>query len=60
MGTAEYLLSLNSLYYSRNYIKLGEWVHLIGFIPNVYFWRDHQKREIDYLEEEDGKLRDTK
>ncbi len=28
-----------------------------GRAPNVYFWRDHQKREIDYLEEEGGALR---
>ena len=24
--------------------------------PNVYFWRNHQKQEVDYLEESDGAL----
>lgn len=25
--------------------------------PNTYFWRSHQKQEIDYLEELNGELR---
>jgi predicted AAA+ superfamily ATPase len=28
--------------------------------PNCYFWRSHQKQEIDYLEELNGMLRDMK
>jgi len=31
--------------------------HNRGRFPNVWFWRSHQKREIDYIEEEGGALR---
>ncbi len=29
---------------------------ITGFSPNIYFWRTWQKQEIDYLEEEGGKI----
>jgi len=28
--------------------------HKQGLFPNTYFWRSHQKQEIDYLEELSG------
>ncbi len=31
--------------------------HNRGRFPNVWFWRSHQKQEIDYMEEEGGGLR---
>ena len=31
--------------------------HNRGRFPNTWFWRTHQKQEIDYLEEEGGALR---
>ncbi|MFH1947193.1 MAG: ATP-binding protein [Candidatus Magasanikbacteria bacterium] len=27
-----------------------------GFVCNIYFWRNHKKKEVDYIEEKDGKL----
>jgi uncharacterized protein len=30
--------------------------HNQGRFPNTWFWRSHQKQEVDYLEEEGGKL----
>ncbi|MBU2235022.1 MAG: DUF4143 domain-containing protein [Proteobacteria bacterium] len=30
--------------------------HNQGLFPNAYFWRSHQKQEIDYLEELNGAL----
>ena len=34
-----------------------KWNHNQGRFPNSYFWRSHQKQEIDYLEELNGVLR---
>ena len=31
--------------------------HNQQFFPNTYFWRNHQKQEVDYLEELNGELR---
>jgi len=31
--------------------------HNQGLFPNTYFWRSHQKQEIDYLEELSGAWR---
>jgi hypothetical protein len=31
--------------------------HNQQLFPNTYFWRSHQKKEIDYLEELNGELR---
>ncbi len=33
-----------------------KWNHNQGLFPNAYFWRSHQKQEIDYLEELNGAL----
>ena len=34
-----------------------KWNHNQSLFPNTYFWRSHQKQEIDYLEELNGALR---
>jgi len=34
-----------------------KWNHNQGLFPNMYFWRSHQKQEIDYLEDINGTLR---
>ena len=34
-----------------------KWNHNQSLFPNTYFWRSHQKQEIDYLEDLNGVLR---
>jgi hypothetical protein len=34
-----------------------KWNHNQSLFPNTYFWRSHQKQEIDYLEDRNGILR---
>lgn len=34
--------------------------HNQQLFPNTYFWRSHQRQEIDYLEEQNGELRGYK
>jgi hypothetical protein len=34
-----------------------KWNHNQSLFPNTYFWRSHQKQEIDYIEDLNGILR---